>query len=72
MAIGTKDYEGGVKLQGSKSPRCPEIKYLGVVIDQKLTWQSHVASLRKKSLAMISTISRVQVVSSGSSKTVTF
>ena len=60
MAIGTKDYEGGVKLQGSKIPRCPEIKYLGVVIDQKLTWQSHVASLRKKSLAMISTISRVK------------
>ena len=60
MAIGTKDCEGGVKLQGSKIPQCPEIKYLGVVIDQKLTWQSHVASLRKKSLAMISTISRVK------------
>ena len=60
MAIGKKDYEGGVKLQGSIIPRCPEVKYIGVVVDQKLTWQSHVASLRKKSLAMISTISRIK------------
>ena len=60
MAIGKKDYEGGVKLQGSIIPWCPEVKYLGVVVDQKLTWQSHVHSLRKKALAMISTISRVK------------
>ena len=61
MAIGKKDYEGGVKLQGSIMPRCPEINYLGVVVDQKLTWQSHLASHEKKSLAMISTISRVKL-----------
>ena len=60
MAIGKKDYEGGVKLQGSILPWCPEVKYIGVVVDQKLNWQSHVASLRKKALAMISTISRVK------------
>ena len=60
MAIGKKDYEGGVKLQGPIIPRCPEVKYIGVVVDQKLTWHSHVASLGKKALAMISTISRVK------------
>ena len=60
MAIGKKDYEGGVSCRVLIIPRCPEVKYIGVVVDQKLTWQSHVASLRKKSLAMISTIFRIK------------
>ena len=37
------------------------VKYLGVLVDQDLTWSLHVGHVRKRSLAALATIRRVSV-----------
>ena len=37
-----------VKLNGNALPQSNEVKYLGIHLDQKLTWQSHIISKRKQ------------------------
>ena len=37
-----------VKLNGNALPQSNEVKYLGIHLDQKLTWQSHIISKSKQ------------------------
>ena len=51
--------EIAIRLEGSIIPKLHSVKYLGVTIDENLSWKLHIASVRKKALsAIITTIKR--------------
>ena len=43
-----KDYDLCIAIDGSTLNRSSNIKYLGVIIDHKLTWCEHISHVKKK------------------------
>ena len=52
--LDTSIYIGRVKIKEVK-----EIKFLGVTIDNKLSWDTHITYLAKKLIAMVAVINRI-------------
>ena len=52
--LDTSIYIGRVKIKEVK-----EIKFLGVTIDNKLSWDTHITYLAKKLRAMVAVINRI-------------
>ena len=48
-----------VQINGTTIPKQESIKYLGVTIDNDLSWKSHVGTVRRRMLAAIASIRRV-------------
>ena len=47
-----------VQLQGTTIPETESVRYLGLTIDQDLSWRTHVSNVRKKAFAAIGCIRR--------------
>ena len=47
-----------VQLQGTTIPETESVRYLGLTIDQDLSWKTHVSNVRKKAFAAIGCIRR--------------
>ena len=41
-------FDFDVKIKGVKIDRCYSIKYLGILLDEDLSWKPHISNLRKK------------------------
>ena len=48
-----------IMIEATEIKRVSEIKFLGVVIDEKLSWDAHVKSLTKKLASCTGTINRI-------------
>ena len=55
--MGREDHK--VQINGTTTPKQESIKYLGVTIDNDLSWKSHVGTVRRGMLAAIGIIRRV-------------
>ena len=53
------DYIPPVMIGPTELKRVSEIKFLGVVIDEKLSWNAHVKSLTKKLASCTGNINRI-------------
>ena len=49
-----------VELKGQKVERCGKVKYLGVWIDEDLSWRDHIEAVRRKCYAGLAKISRLR------------
>ena len=47
-----------VKLKGQKVERCDKVKYLGVWIDEDLSWRDHIEAVRRKCFGGLAKINR--------------
>ena len=47
-----------VELKGQKVDRCGKVKYLGVWIDEDLSWRDHIEAVRRKCYGGLANISR--------------
>lgn len=52
--------EANLKIQGISIERIKEIKFLGVIIDEKLTWKSHIKHIQNKISKSIAILYRVK------------
>ena len=43
-----ESFDFDVKIKGVKIDRCYSIKYLGILLDEDLSWKPHISNLRKK------------------------
>ena len=58
---GAKELDNvNVELKGQKVTRCDKVKYLGVWIDENLSWRDHIEALRKKCYGGLAKISRLR------------
>lgn len=49
-----------VELKGQKVARCEKVKYLGVWIDEGLSWRDHIEDVRRKCYGGLAKISRLR------------
>ena len=61
MTLGDQSYKSkwqpvDVQLQSTTIPETESVRYLGLTIDQDLSWKTHVSNVRKKAFAAISCI----------------
>lgn len=52
-----------IKIKGEKITKIDKIKYLGLIIDEKLNWESHIQKLNKKLCPIVGALRRSPLLS---------